>query len=200
VHPKSAGCVALLILGGLVSNAEAQCDSAVPHCLPLQLWVGPGVDEGWLKAQIGEANARLQSVGVAVEIVEVKTRPPALARITTTAQRNALLDLGKQTPLRLFVVDHLADADDPKEHIRGVTWRRRDEFAVILWTGANRWVLAHELGHVFGLPHSREHTSIMNKTVRVISPTQLVYTAREQPIMKRTIARLLATRRLQQKN
>lgn len=181
------------------ATAHAQCDATVAHCVALQLWVGPGVDEGWLKAQLGEANARLAAVGLGVEVVDVATRPPSLARIETVAQRNQLLELGKQTPLRLFVVDHLADAEAPKSDRRGVTWRRRDDFAVILWSGANRWVLAHELGHVFGLPHSREHTSIMNKRVRAILPSQLVYTAREQPIMKRVASRLLAARRLREK-
>jgi hypothetical protein len=97
-----------------------------------------------------------------------------------------------------MVVRHLADAEDPQAVRKGVTWRKGDAFWIIASQTGMRWVLAHELGHVLGLPHSTEAASIMNKKPRVWPPPwQIGFTPREQPVMRRTLARLVKQKRLQ---
>lgn len=55
----------------------------------------------------------------------------------------------------------------------------------------------HELGHVLGLGHSGEAWSVMNKAKRWQMLTgRLEFTPRERPVLRRTLAALLAAGRL----
>ena len=62
--------------------------------------------------------------------------------------------------INLFIVDRLDDIDIPGEQIRGVHWRdpkaRTRKRWIFLSRIAGAMVLAHELGHYFSLPHSKE--------------------------------------------
>lgn len=182
--------ISILVLA-VAARASAQCAPEVKHCFPLAVWTVAGVDDAWVKGQLTEANARLAAIEAGVAIAEVHPLDAAHARIETRADRNALLRMGKQWPLRVFFVEHLADSETPTEDRKGVTWRGASgDFIVVVVNGRMALVLAHELGHVFGLPHSTEYRSIMNKTPRVILPAQTIYTPRELPTMRRMIKTL----------
>lgn len=176
--------------------AHATCPKTVKTCVPLAVFASPDVRDDFIADQIQVANDRLRVVDVAVERQSRTVLPHAHTRIETRADRNALFRFGTQTPLRVFFVAHLADSETPSEDRKGVTWRRGDDFLVIVVDKTMGLVLAHELGHVFGLPHSREYRSIMNKTPRPVLPQQLGYTPREQPIMRRTLRVLREAKRL----
>lgn len=176
-----------------------QCPPKAKKCLAVQVWCRADRDlTHWLSDQLAAANDRLAVVGAAVQVTSVVELSGVQADVATVTQRTLLGKHGKQLPLRWFVVDRLVDDTDPSRVRKGVTWRSGTQFWVIEADSAWRWVLAHELGHVLGLGHSTEAASIMNKTPRAWPPPwKLGYTAREQPIVRKTLARLLKAGTLQ---
>jgi hypothetical protein len=127
----------------------------------------PVVSAAWLRPRVAHANRLFGPIGVEFIVREAGAEDAAFADLRTRDQRDAL-GRGKTPPgaIHVFVVRRLADVDAPGEVIRGVHWRDRSrsgERWIILSSIAPKLVLAHELGHYFGLPHSKDGRSLMNK-------------------------------------
>lgn len=180
---------AALVLAGDLPT----CPAKTRHCIAIHLFINADDDaSGWLRDQLTAANDRLRVIDAAVQVVKTSALPDGFADIASTTLRSQLGGYGAQTPLRWFVVRRLQDDTDPNRERKGVTWRDGSAVWVIEARSAWRWVLAHELGHVLGLGHSREAASIMNKTPRAWPPPwKIGFTPREQPTMRRTLAALL---------
>ena len=95
--------------------------------------------------------------------------------------------------IHVFLVGELDDIDEDGKKLNGVAWPRGDgsKFVILARTAMER-TLAHELGHVFGLPHSSYAVSIMNKTKRDEPPIeQRTFADEEVAAMKRNVVRLV---------
>lgn len=189
---------------GLTPGDLPKCPKAAKTCVAVSLWLPSSQADGWrgfLYDQLDEANDQLAVIGAGVQVTEMHDLPKSDAEVTTLAQRSQLGRRGQQVPLRWFVVDRLNDAGDKERERRGVTCRAGNDFWIIQSKVTdNDWVFAHELGHVLGLPHSTEARSIMNKALQIKRAwalvVGLVFTDRERPVMRRTLARLLADDKL----
>jgi hypothetical protein len=185
--------------GGLEALAKAAppCDAARARCIGIKLHVavgeqGPVADADWVGRQLAQANQHFEPVGVGFQIVGAGALPEAAARIEDAAERTALGRHVAGTVIDVLVTAQLDDIDKQGAVIRGVAWPKGGKKFVILSTIAWDRTLAHELGHVFGLPHSTYAVSIMNKTERKEPPLeQRTFHASELAVMRAQLARLL---------
>ncbi len=186
-----------------LTAALPPCEAARAHCIAIQLHVPVAPDRGdaliahadWLAVQLAEANRHFAPVGAGFQVVGADALPAGAGRVATPADRDAVAE-GRLTGkvIHVFITGQLDDVDRPGEVIRGVTWHLRggDRKYVILSTAAPERVLAHELGHVFGLPHSRYAISIMNKQPRTEPPIeQRTFAEAELAAMRPVLRRLL---------
>jgi hypothetical protein len=155
----------------------AACDPARATCIGLRLHVqvneaGPIATADWVARQVTTANTHFAPIDVAFEIVGIEPLPASYERVEDKEERHSLAPLVKGKVIDVFITGHLDDIDKPGEMAFGVTWHARDRKFVILSTQAWERTLAHELGHVFGLPHSKYPISIMNKTKREKPPVE----------------------------
>jgi hypothetical protein len=180
-------------LASFIEHA-ASCPEGVAHCFGIVAHVvvgeaGPVENARWLAAQVEQANRLFAVLDVGFRVVEARAHDAEFSHVATREQRDAI-GAERFTPgvVHLFVVQRLDDVDVDGEVIRGVHWRLRREPKkrwIILSTIAAPAVLAHELGHFFGLPHSAYAASIMNKKPREQPPVhRRGFVAREIERMK----------------
>lgn len=131
----------------------------------------PVVSQRWIDAQIAKANEVFEPAEIAFDLVsDVDVIPDEEGRwpedLVTRADRHKLGPLVKPEVINVFVVKSMADVDVAGQFIRGVHWRSRrggsPRHYAILSSIAGSYVLAHELGHFFGNPHSPTPGNIMS--------------------------------------
>ena len=150
----------------------------------------------WIESQVVHANRLFAPAGIAFELGPVQRIGARDARIDGPGQRDALGRHARTAGrIHLFVVHTLIDLSDPDVHLHGVHWRLRRERAqtwvILSHKDESGTVLAHELGHLFGLKHSRAVKSIMNKTPRAEPPwPERIFTGTELRTIERTSDRL----------
>jgi hypothetical protein len=181
---------ALLIVMLCVVSAHAD-----PVTFEISLHVVKDVETpDWLAARVAVANKQFAAVDAAFEVTSQDELDAGATHVVTRADRNALAKLVTDHKIHVFVIGKLENVDDAKVPVHGVTWRADGKKYIIIGADSIDRVLAHELGHVFGLPHSTYPISIMNKTVRDKPPAEdRRFADEEQAVMKPVIKRLAKT-------
>jgi hypothetical protein len=188
-------------LDAVIKNAP-RCHASRAHCLGLAVHIALDPDSvataDWVTGQLERANAHFEKLDVGFQIVSVDALPASAARVENSKERDSFAPQVKGTVIHVFVTGHLDDIDIAGAYIYGVTWRAPgDTKFIILSTMAWERTLAHELGHVFGLPHSTYPISIMNKAERKDPPLeQRRFDDKELAAMKPRIAWMLRAKKL----
>ena len=117
----------------------------------------------WLAAELDAARALFTPFGVRFTQAAGAPLDASLAHMETRTDRNALATHMAPHVIDVFVVDSLRDVDDTSQMRRGVHWHAPSgAHYLILVASAPTTVLAHELGHYFGNPHSQVVDNVMS--------------------------------------
>jgi hypothetical protein len=154
----SAWTLAALYLVGTVARADE------PRRIPVIFHVAQRDGEAvapasFIAEQLAAANSIYVPLGI--ELVERERVPIAgHAELVTRADRDALARYFRRGAITCVVVAKLMDVDEPGRERRGVHWRPRPtprRSFLIVSKISGPYVLAHELGHLFG---NREHSEV----------------------------------------
>ncbi len=164
-----AAATGVLALPRLALAGEHAGAAPIPP-LPLSIAVAeeegaPVRDAAWVDAQIAVAVALYTPLGITLRKVASRVLPAAHAHLETRADRDALAALVEPRRVNVLVVASLRDVDDPTLFRMGVQWRSRTQRArhyAIVAASARETTTAHELGHFFGLDHSRVADNVMS--------------------------------------
>jgi hypothetical protein len=180
-----------------LAKAPAACPRGRTHCFGIRLHVaaddtGLVVAPDWVAAELAEANRHFAAIDVGFTVVGADALPATAVHIVTRKDRDAIaVDHLERAIVDVFLIGKLEDVDDPGKPVYGVTWHAHDTKYIIVASDAFPRTLAHELGHVFGLPHSTYAISIMNKAPRDDPPMDQRTFAPEEVIALRAGLRRL---------
>ena len=210
---RAAGLVLLWLAGTAsaepdlesLTRAAPRCDAARAHCFGLALHIaigehGPVAMADWVTAQLAQVNKHFATLDVGFEIASAAPLAASAVRVEDRRERDALGATIAGAVVDVFVIQQLDDIDKAGAIAWGVTWPGRGgRKFIIISTQAWERTLAHELGHVFGLPHSTYPISIMNKTQRDDPPPERrTFADEEIAAMRPQLARLVRDKVLAQ--
>jgi hypothetical protein len=159
------GLVALALLFATAAHAQTTFP-VFPLCVAVAEENGaPVVDDTWIAGQIAQANTIFAPSGVSFELRARRALDVRFVHLETRADRHALGAELAANLVNVFIVGSLRDVDDTTLMRRGVHWRPAGipgAHFVVVSSIAGSDVLAHELGHFFGNPHSQTPNDVMS--------------------------------------
>jgi hypothetical protein len=134
-----------------------------------------------LGAMVSKANALHAGADVHYELGAAEALPKdAPLDVMTARERDALSALlpASDGRLHVFIVRRLANKDLKGGWLAGVHWHAKGRhYLIISAADSGPETLAHEMGHVFGLSHSRDKGNLMSQAPERddthLSPAQL---------------------------
>lgn len=161
------------------------------RCLDVRLHVVTGAaTPTWIAEQLRFANEKFAPVDVGFRVVQVEMLATP-EHIHTRADRDAIAHgrLDART-IDVFFAARIDNIDVAGDRIYGVTWRSKDGRYILVSGEAQPRTLTHELGHLFGLSHTTEPTSLMTSSPSPDVPAEArVFLEAEITRMKPTITR-----------
>ena len=156
----------LVALGIVLATAgNARADDTFGVSIAMSEEGGKPVrDDAWMTEQIAAAKRLFAPFGVHFRRTSGKSIAPERAHVETRADRDAFAGELEPGAINVFVVASLRDVDEAERMRMGVCWRRAKDGTpyIILSSIARPTVLAHELGHFFGNPHSKTPDNVMS--------------------------------------
>lgn len=159
---------ALVVLTTRASSGAADDIAVFPIEVSVATEGGATVrDVAWVDAEIARAEELFGPYGVHFKRVGLRPLDDAAAHVETRADRDRLAAACAPGVINVLVVGSLRDVDEEGRVRFGVHWRYLGDTRrhyVILSAAAPPTVLAHELGHYFGNPHSTVPDNLMSYT------------------------------------
>lgn len=170
-----------------------------PRRMPVVFHVAQGHGEGeavapasFLAEQLAAANTIYRPLGIELVVLERVPLAARHAELITRADRDALAPYVRKGEIHCFVVAKLMDVDEPGRERRGVHWHPHPapgRSFLILSKISRPYVLAHELGHMFG---NRAHSDVPGNLMSYKRSDQLPFLdAAQARRVQRTLAALL---------
>jgi hypothetical protein len=143
--------------------------------------------------QLAGANEIYRPLGIELVGAELVPLAAAHAELVTRSDRDVLSRHVRKGAIHCFVVDRLMDVDEPGRERRGVHWHPRPKPAqsfLIVSKISKRYVLAHELGHLFG---NQQHSQVPGNLMSYVRTEKPPFLDPAQVRrVQQTLARLLA--------
>lgn len=147
---------AIAVVCTLATLASASAPRRIPLIFHVAQRDGAAVaPEAFIGEQLAAANTIYGPLGI--ELVDAERVPLGAehAEMITRSDRDALARYVRKGAVHVFIVAKLMDVDEPGRERRGVHWHPRpsprDSYLIVSQI-SGRYVLAHELGHMFGNP------------------------------------------------
>jgi hypothetical protein len=157
----------LAALSLLVSRANADAPRRIPLIFHVAQRDGAAVaPESFIAEQLAAANTIYRPLGIDLVAVERVPLGAQHAEMITRSDRDALARYVAKGAVHVFIVAKLMDVDEAGRERRGVHWHPRpsprDSYLIVSQI-SRPYVLAHELGHMFGNPrHSDVAGNLMS--------------------------------------
>ena len=122
---------------------------------------GPTRPPEWVEAHVEAVRALLAPHGIAVTSRSEPFAPDRCEALSREDRDGFAGHVEADGQVTVLVVPRVRDLDVPSYDLRGVHWRAGGRRWVFLTGRARPPVLAHEIGHYFGLPHDPRGGNLM---------------------------------------